>query len=37
MYDSKTLAMALCYVVEETLQSIKENYSISEIIRRLDD
>ena len=37
MYDSKTLAMALGYIVEEAVQSIKSNYSISDIISRLND
>ncbi len=37
MYDSKTLAMTLGYLVEEAIQSINSNYSITEIINRLDD
>ncbi len=37
MYDSKTLSMALGYIVKEAIQSIKSNFSISEIISRLDD
>ncbi len=37
MYDSKTLSMALGYIVEEALQSIKSNFSVSEIITRLND
>jgi len=37
MYDSKTLSMALGYIVQEAIQSIKSNYSIPEIIGRLDD
>ena len=37
MYDSRTLAMALGNLVEEAIQSIKSNFSIPQIIKRLDD
>ena len=37
MYDSKTLSMALGYIVKEAIHSIKSNFSISEIIDRLND
>lgn len=37
MYDSKTLSMALGYIVKEAIRSIESKFSISEILSRLDD